>query len=69
VLGHEKEIKLFDLVLALADRNHYIGATAVDPITLTRAAKDYLDMEPACALSSWITVLHYNRKSERRKIL
>ena len=48
-----KEIKLFDLALELANRSH------CDPKTLTRAARDYLDTEPAFALGSAMAALHW----------
>jgi hypothetical protein len=48
-----KELKLYDLALELANR------TPCDPKTLTRAARDYLDMEPAFALGSAMTALHW----------
>ena len=48
-----KEIKLFDLALELANRSHS------DPKTLTRAARDYLDTEPAFALGSAMAALRW----------
>ena len=48
-----KELKLYDLALELANR------TPCDPKTLTRAARDYLDMEPAFALGSAMAALHW----------
>jgi hypothetical protein len=48
-----KEIRLFDLALELANRSH------CDPKTLTRAARDYLDSEPAFALGSAMAALHW----------
>jgi hypothetical protein len=48
-----KEIKLFDLALELANRSH------CDPKTLTRAARDYLDTEPAFALGSGMAALRW----------
>ena len=48
-----KEIKLFDLALELANRSH------CDPKTLTRAARDYLDTEPAFALGSAMAALRW----------
>ena len=48
-----KDIKLFDLALALANRSH------CDPKTLTRAARDYLDSEPAFALGSAMAALRW----------
>ncbi len=48
-----KEIKLFDLALELANRSH------CDPKTLTRAARDYLDAEPAFALGSALAALRW----------
>ncbi len=48
-----KELKLYDLALELADR------TPCDPKTLTRAARDYLDIEPAFALGSAMAALHW----------
>lgn len=51
-----KELKLYDLALELANR------TPCDPKTLTRAARDYLDMEPAFALGSAMTALHWLSK-------
>ncbi len=48
-----KEIKLFDLALELANRTH------CDPKTLTRAARDYLDSEPAFALGSAMAALRW----------
>jgi len=48
-----KEIKLFDLALELANRS------SCDPKTLTRAARDYLDSEPAFALGSAMAALRW----------
>ncbi len=48
-----KELKLFDLVLELANRSH------CDPKTLTRVARDYLDKEPAFALGSSMAALRW----------
>jgi hypothetical protein len=48
-----KELKLYDLALELANR------TPCDPKTLTRAARDYLDTEPAFALGSAMAALHW----------
>ncbi len=48
-----KELKLYDLALELANR------TPCDPKTLTRAARDHLDMEPAFALGSAMAALHW----------
>jgi len=48
-----KEIKLFDLALELANRS------PCDPKTLTRAARDYLDTEPAFALGSALAALRW----------
>jgi hypothetical protein len=48
-----KEIRLFDLALELANRSH------CDPKTLTRAARDYLDAEPAFALGSAMVALRW----------
>ncbi|MFZ0469585.1 MAG: hypothetical protein WAL92_11765 [Thiogranum sp.] len=48
-----KQLKLYDLALELANR------TPCDPKTLTRAARDYLDMEPAFALGSAMTALRW----------
>jgi hypothetical protein len=48
-----KELKRYDLALELANR------TPCDPKTLTRAARDYLDMEPAFALGSAMAALHW----------
>ena len=48
-----KELKLYDLALELANQ------TPCDPKTLTRAARDCLDMEPAFALGSAIAALHW----------
>ena len=48
-----KQIKLFDLALELANRSH------CDPKTLTRAARDYLDSEPAFALGSAMAALRW----------
>ncbi len=46
-----KDLKLYDLALELANRTH------CDPKTLTRAARDYLDTEPAFALGSAMAAL------------
>ena len=46
-----KDLKLHDLALDLANR------TPCDPKTLTRAARDYLDAEPAFALGSAMAAL------------
>ena len=48
-----KELGFYDLALELANRSPY------DPKTLTRAARDYLDPEPAFALGSAIAVLRW----------
>jgi len=48
-----KELKLYDLALELANRTH------CDPKTLTRAARDYLDMEPAFALGCAMAALRW----------
>ena len=48
-----KEIKFYDLALELANRTH------CDPKTLTRAARDYLDAEPAFALGSAMAALRW----------
>ena len=48
-----KELELYDLALELANRS------PCDPKTLTRAARDYLDSEPAFALESAITALRW----------
>ncbi len=48
-----KEIRLFDLALELA--NH----SPCDPKTLTRAARDYLDIEPDFALDSALAALRW----------
>ncbi|MEW8693551.1 MAG: hypothetical protein AB2535_21165 [Candidatus Thiodiazotropha endolucinida] len=48
-----KELELYDLALELANRS------PCDPITLTRAARDYLDPEPAFALGSAIAALRW----------
>jgi hypothetical protein len=48
-----KELELFDLALELANRTH------CEPKTLTRAARDYLDTEPAFALGSAMAALHW----------
>ena len=48
-----KELKLSDLALELANRTH------CDPKTLTRAARDYLDMEPAFALGCAMAALRW----------
>jgi hypothetical protein len=48
-----KELELYDLALELANRS------PCDPKTLTRAARDYLDLEPAFALGSAIAALRW----------
>jgi tetratricopeptide (TPR) repeat protein len=48
-----KELELYDLALGLANRS------PCDPKTLTRAARDYLDSEPAFALGSAIAALRW----------
>ena len=48
-----KELKLYDLALELVNR------TYCDPKTLTRAARDYLDTEPAFALGSAMAALRW----------
>ena len=48
-----KDLKLFDLALDLANR------TPCDPKTLTRAARDYLDTEPAFALGCAMAALRW----------
>ncbi len=48
-----KELEFYDLALELADRS------PCDPKTLTRAARDYLDSEPAFALGSAIAALRW----------
>ena len=48
-----KDLKLYDLALDLANR------TPCDPRTLTRAARDYLDTEPAFALGSAMAALRW----------
>ncbi|MBL3591534.1 MAG: hypothetical protein JMN24_17375 [gamma proteobacterium endosymbiont of Lamellibrachia anaximandri] len=48
-----KDLKLYGLALELANRTPY------DPKTLTRAARDYLDTEPAFALGSAMAVLRW----------
>ncbi len=48
-----KQIKLFDLALDLANRS------PCDPKTLTKAARDYLDAEPAFALGSAMAALRW----------
>jgi len=48
-----KDIKLHDLALELANQTH------CDPKTLTRAARDYLDTEPAFALGSALAALRW----------
>ncbi len=48
-----KEIRLFELALELANRS------PCDPKTLTRAARDYLDMEPDFALGSAMAALRW----------
>lgn len=48
-----KDLKLYDLALELANR------TPCDPKTLTRAARDYVDTEPAFALGSSMAALRW----------
>lgn len=48
-----KELELYDLALELTNRS------PCDPKTLTRAARDYLDSEPAFALGSAIAALRW----------
>ncbi|MCG7872695.1 MAG: hypothetical protein JAZ11_11395 [Candidatus Thiodiazotropha lotti] len=48
-----KDLKLYDLALELANR------TPCDPKTLTRAARDYVDTEPAFALGSAMAALRW----------
>ncbi|MCU7882071.1 MAG: hypothetical protein KZQ60_17285 [Candidatus Thiodiazotropha sp. (ex Lucinoma aequizonata)] len=48
-----KDLKLYDLALELANR------TPCDPKALTRAARGYLDMEPAFELGSAMAVLRW----------
>lgn len=48
-----KELELFDLALELANRS------PCDPKTLTRAARDYLELEPEFALGSAIAALRW----------
>ncbi len=48
-----KELELYDLASVLANRS------PCDPKTLTRAARDYLDSEPAFALGSAIATLRW----------
>lgn len=48
-----KELELYDLALELANRS------SCDPKTLTRAARDYLDPEPAFSLGSAIAALRW----------
>ena len=48
-----KELGFYDLALELANRS------PCDPKTLTRAARDYLDSEPAFALGSAIAALRW----------
>ncbi len=48
-----KELELYDLALELADRS------PCDPKTLARAARDYLDSEPAFALGSAMAALRW----------
>jgi len=48
-----KDLMLYDLALDLANR------TPCDPKTLTRAARDYLDTEPAFALGSAMAALRW----------
>lgn len=48
-----KQLELYDLALELANRS------PCDPKTLTRAARDYLDAEPAFALGSAMAALRW----------
>ena len=48
-----KDLKIYDLALELANQTH------CDPKTLTRAARDYLDSEPAFALGSAMAALRW----------
>jgi hypothetical protein len=48
-----KELRLYELALELANQ------TPCDPKTLTRAARDYLDTEPAFALGSAMAALRW----------
>ncbi len=48
-----KELELYDLALDLANRS------PCDPKTLTRAARDYLDLAPEFALGSALTALRW----------
>lgn len=48
-----KELELYELALELANR------TPCDPKTLTRAARDYLDTQPAFALGSALAALRW----------
>ena len=48
-----KEVKLYDLALQLANQS------PCDPKTLTRAARDYLDSQPAFALGSAMAALRW----------
>ena len=48
-----KDLKLYDLALELANR------TPCDPKTLMRAARDYLDTEPAFALGAAMAALRW----------
>ena len=48
-----KELKLYELALELAN------TSLCDPKTLTRAARDYLDTEPAFALGSAMAALRW----------
>jgi hypothetical protein len=48
-----KALELYDLALELANR------TPCDPKTLTRAARDYLDAEPAFALGCAMAALYW----------
>ena len=48
-----KDLKLYDLALKLVNQTH------CDPKTLTRAARDYLDSEPAFALRSAMVALRW----------
>lgn len=48
-----KDLKLYDLALDLTNRS------PCDPKTLTRAARDYIDMEPAFALGAAMAALHW----------
>ncbi len=48
-----KELKLYDLAIELANQSQ------CDPKTLTRAARGYLDAEPAFALGAAMAALHW----------